>query len=178
MKSDDKLEEYLYKLYSKRPKDMDKFACKANQIVKGLWLGNEDAASDSAFMKRHKIGAVLNMTPDVPNFPGIETMRVPVDDQLRQGDFRKMKKYITSMVAFLERVRDIEKKNVLIHCVAGRQRSCTAVLMYLILVHRMPVKKALKLMVTKRPECFHYGTSLNFGPTIVTYLKELGVDLL
>jgi len=37
----------------------------------------------------------------------------------------------------------------------------------------MPVKQACKFILEKRPEAFHFGTSLNFSKSILSYKEHL-----
>lgn len=181
MKQDKQLEAFVASLKVERPLKISPMAVMANEIVPGLWLGNEDAARNEQFMRKNNIKAVLNMTPDVPNHfcsKNVEYMRIPVHDELRQTDFRQMKAFYRSFVAFLEKNHKLEKKNTLVHCVAGRQRSCTALFLYLVLSRGMDGKKVLRLMSRKRTECWHYGQSMNFSPCISEILKENGKSMI
>lgn len=176
------LEKYIYNL---SPIKLGKVSVKneytslsnANKITNRIYLGNINAAKDKEFFKTHKIKAVLNCTTDIPNYfkddPTIEYMRIPVEDNLRESDFNKMSTYLPVMAEFIHKHADLEKHNIFIHCLAGKQRSPSGVAAYLIKYHNMPVKQACKFILEKRPEAFHFGTSLNFSKSILSYKEHL-----
>ena len=66
-----------------------------SEIIPGLYIGNMHAAADNNFFTTHSIGAVLNVTPDVPHYfttqqGNVEYMRINVNDSLKTEDFNKM----------------------------------------------------------------------------------------
>lgn len=135
------------------------------EIIPRLWLGDMDTAKDAKFFKKNNIKAVLNCTKDVPNYfasKGIEYMRIPVDDDLSKIEIKHMKNYIPHVISFIYKNRDIEEKNVFIHCYAGVQRSAICVVAYLIKAEGFTKKKAIKYVVNKRSVAFFGGRSINF----------------
>ena len=158
-------------------KDQDRPLSKWNKITDKIYLGNYQAANDRKFMKEHKIKAVLNCTKDVPNHfannRDIEYMRIPVEDSLKEKDFDLMYNYMPCIVEFITKHADIQKNKILIHCVAGRQRSAIAVAAYLVCKNGLNPHEACKLILEKRPEGFHHGLSLNFDQALDKYYKDL-----
>ena len=142
-----------------------------NEIIPGLYVGNMQAAKNDDFFKLHSIGAVLNMTPDIPHYFSntngtIEYMRINVNDSLKTDDFNKMFKYFPSGVSFIYKNLVIDNKKVYIHCHAGMQRSAAMAAAYLMFIHRTPLKKAIDVIITKRPVAFSFGRSINFMPAL------------
>ena len=145
------------------------------------------ASQDRAFVKRHKIKSILNMTHDLPcHFHGgggrerairggIEYAIVPVDDSLKTKDYKIMEKALPFAVAFLHRNVDIEKNPTLVHCFAGAQRSATAVAAYL-MTHRPDIapsyEKAVKYVYSRRPAAWHEGEHVNFHQALRAYAKS------
>lgn len=160
-------------------KDEDAPLEKYNKIMDHIYLGNWQAAKDKEFFEKKKIKAVLNCTKeaDVPNHfaknTSIEYMRIPVDDSLREKDFKLMYQYMPVIAEFIHKHVDIQKHNLLVHCVAGRQRSIIAVAAYLVAKHNMTPHDACKFMLDKRPEAFHYGLSLNFEDSLKKYYHDI-----
>jgi protein-tyrosine phosphatase len=172
------LEKYIYslsplKLGKLSVKDEYKPLTDYNKILNRLYLGNRHAAKDKEFFKTHKIKAVLNCTSDIHNHfkddHTIEYMRIPVEDNLRESDFNKMTQFLPIMAEFIHKHVDLQKNNILLHCHAGRQRSAAGVVAYLMKHHNMSPKQACKFVLDKRPEAFHFGTSLNFSKSIISF---------
>lgn len=158
-------------------KDEDKPLEKVNKIISKIYLGNYQAAKDPEFFKANKIKAVLNCTKDIPNHfvckKDIEYMRIPVDDSLRETDFRKMHKFFPVIVEFIYKHAVLQGNNILIHCYAGRQRSAISVAAYLLYHHKMTPSEACKYIMDKRKEAFHFGLSLNFEDSLNKYYKDI-----
>ena len=142
----------------------------AQEIIPKLWLGNIDAAEDPAFFKRFKITATINCTPDIScSMPGVEYLRIDVLDSLKPKDINIMTRELPKAVEFLHKKRDIEKRNVLVHCHAGMQRSCAVVVSYLCKYHAMNIENAVAHILKFRPVAFHHGHHINFIDSIRTY---------
>lgn len=136
-----------------------------SEIIPGLWLGDMFASQDAKFFASKRIGAVLNCTPDVPHHylvDHIEYMRIPVDDDLTEEEIEKMREYMSHAISFLYKNRNIEKKNVFVHCHAGIQRSAICVVGYLIKTTTLNKKNAIAYVIKKRPVAFFGGRSINF----------------
>ncbi len=157
--------------------DEDRPLTKYDKIMNHIFLGNFQAAKDKEFFDTKKIKAVLNCTKEIPNHfahkRDIEYMRIPVDDSLREKDFNLMYQYMPSIVEFIHKHADIQGHNILVHCVAGRQRSCIAVAAYLVAKHGLTPHEACKLILDKRKEAFHHGKSLNFDQALTKFYKNI-----
>lgn len=158
-------------------KDEDKPLEPYTKIISKLYLGNYQAAKDPVFFKEKKIRAVLNCTKDIPNHfackKDIEYMRIPVDDSLRETDFKKMYEFFPVIVEFIHKHVVLQKQNILVHCYAGRQRSAISVAAYLVAKMGMTPADACKYIMDKRKEAFHFGLSLNFEESLNKYYKDL-----
>lgn len=158
-------------------KDEDKPLEAYTKIIPKLYLGNYQAAKDPEFFKEKKIKAVLNCTKDIPNHfackKDVEYMRIPVDDSLRETDFRKMYEFFPAIVEFIHKHVVLQKNNILVHCYAGRQRSAISVAAYLVAKMGMTPAEACKYIMDKRKEAFHFGLSLNFEDSLNKYYKDL-----
>lgn len=146
---------------------------KANEIISGLWLGDMNAATDSDFFKKYKIRAVINCTPDVPMlFKNVDYLNLVLDDSLKDEDILKMSYYLPKAVEFIHLKKDIEGKNILIHCHAGMQRSAAVVTAYLYKYHSLPLSKAIDLILSRRPIAFHHGRHVNFIDALKHYTYQ------
>lgn len=148
-----------------------------SKILPKIYLGNYKAAKDKDFFKKKNIKAVLNCTHDIPhhfrNSGDIEYMRIPVEDSLKEYDIKRLYSFAPVIVAFIDKHVNLHKNNIFIHCQVGRERSATAVVLYLMEKHKLTPTQACKLVMDKRKEAFFYGTSLNFEDTIMKYYKKL-----
>ena len=146
---------------------------KANEIIKGLWIGGIDSLNQD-FFKNFNIKANINCTKDVdcPNIKGVDYYRVPVHDTLKKKDFEQMIQFLPNAIDFIHKKRDIEGKNILINCYLGAQRSCCVATVYLSLHHKMTIQDALSLILARRPVAFHNGKHINFIESIKFYIKD------
>lgn len=116
-------------------------------VLKNLWLGNMKDAQNKAWLKRHKIHKVFNFTPDLPETPGIPTVRCEIEDS--DKDQQKM---LEKGVGWAEQVMEaMEEGPVLIHCKEGRQRSATIATLIYGLKHGQQLHTILKKLRAKRP---------------------------
>ena len=104
----------------------------AHEILPGLWLGNKYAALNNRWLKEQDITVVFNCTKDIPFSPIIKKQyRLPVDDNLKAEEIRNMT--LWSHEAVYKVLAEYNKnQKVLVHCLAGVQRSATIVGMFLI----------------------------------------------
>jgi hypothetical protein len=170
-----------------------------DEIIPNIWLGNYKAAIDIDFLRKNKINFILNCTPNTPlfneiytkkeleNIHKIETYRIPVDDSLLEKDFILMEKYFKIIIPLLLRKYTIEKRRILIHCHAGKQRSAIIVAALLkvlsdkkyVDIPEIPIVKCQEtqfqniynFMIAKRPQVFTYGLRINFEPTYRRFFK-------
>lgn len=148
------------------------------KVARRIYLGNYKAAKDKYFFKDNNIKAVLNCTreKDVNNyFPSdhVEYMRIPVDDSLKAKDYDLMYNFLPAAIEFIYKHVVLQKHNILIHCVMGRQRSVCCLVGYLMKYYDMTPKQAGEYVVGRRQEAFHHGHSVNFNQTINKFYKQL-----
>jgi protein-tyrosine phosphatase len=176
-----KLEDDLRKLsplkHGLKVKNEDDPLADYNKMTTKIYLGNQDTAKNKKFFREKKIRAVLNCSKDISNYftndNNVEYMRIPIDDSLKEIDFKKMYNFFPAIVEFIYKHADIEKHNVFIHCAAGKQRSISAFCAYLMAKKRFSVKKACAYALQKRLEAFHFGTSLNFSKSLIKFEDTL-----
>lgn len=149
----------------------------AHLIIDKLWISNGETAQMTSFFKDNKITAVLNVTKDVPSkFKNkLEYGRVYVDDSLKQVDYDIMTKCLPYCVEFIHKNRDIDGKNVLVHCHEGAQRSAVSVLAYLLKHHSdiaPTIKKGASFIHSKRPIAWHNNNAINFDQSISKYYNS------
>jgi len=118
----------------------------------GLYLGNYEAASDIALLKKHNIKAVLTVASDLRlNYPTNENFTHEVISALDMVSY-DLSKHFTRCFDFIEKNRP--ETNVLVHCLAGISRSATIVIMYLMRTNRMSFESAFSFVKKKRKIIF------------------------
>lgn len=152
-----------------------------HEILPGLWVGNIEASQDSNFLKKNNIKAILNCTIHAPNkfsTNKYEYMRIPVEDSLQKEDIELMKEYLPIGVAFIRKHLHLQNNNILVHCMAGKERSCSIVVGYLLKYFKkenkpLSIKKAYEFIIKKRPPAFFGGQSYNFHDSLIHYKKTI-----
>jgi hypothetical protein len=179
-----------------------------DEIIPRLWLGDANAALDTDFLLKNNINYIVNCTQTVPvihdtlnkkdlslddikQLCKIDTFRIPVNDSLLEKDFILMEQYFKIILPLLLRKYTIEKKNILIHCFAGKQRSAIVVAAFLKILNdnkyihltdipKNNIEKSVQFqticnfMLSKRIQVFTYGYKINF---IKTYKRYFNISL-
>ena len=142
----------------------------ADEIIPGLWLGNRKASQDVNWLRSKNITSVFNATKDIPFAPGTQYMyRIPVDDNLQDDEIRNMEHWSWEIV--FKVIKDYNAgKQILIHCMAGMQRSAAITAMVLIALYRCNTDDAIKYIKSKRPIAFYIQA--NFYKSIKGFEKS------
>ena len=136
----------------------------ANEIIPRLWLGNAKASMDEQFIRDKNIQVVFNCTKNLSFSPMIPVKyRVPVDDNLEEEEIRNMELW-SSEIAYKIMAEYVEGKSILVHCMAGMQRSAASVAFFLISYRKMRALDAMKMIKEKRRIAFF--PRANFGRSI------------
>jgi atypical dual specificity phosphatase len=136
----------------------------------GVILGARPLTRDLANLYREGVRAVINMCQEYPG---------PVDAYKKLGieqlwlptiDFQPPSlKHVSQGVDFIQQVVDRGDK-VYVHCKAGRARSATVVLCWLVKHRKMSVVEAQTHLLLKRP---HVHARLTERSVVKEYAKQL-----
>jgi hypothetical protein len=149
----------------------------ANQIIPRLWLGNYYSSQNVDFIQSNRITVVINCTKDLPflKLNGVYKYRIPIDDNLHKDEIENMSVWIGHILPIM--VEHYNKgRSMLVHCMAGMQRSAIVVLSYLYAHHVDDPKMALYLMRQKRPIVF--VPMMNFGLSFRSFFGDKPYKLL
>jgi dual specificity phosphatase 12 len=136
----------------------------ADEIIPRLWLGNAKASMDEEFIRNKGIKVVFNCTKNLPFSPMIpQKYRVPVDDNLEEIEIRNMELWSTE-ISFKIVSEYLKGRTILIHCMAGMQRSAASMAFALIVLLKIHALDAMKMIKIKRPIAFY--PRANFGRSI------------
>ena len=148
----------------------------ADEIIPRIWLGNVRASTDQDFIRKNNIQVVFNCTKDLPFSPLIPIKyRVPVDDNLREEEIRNLELWSSEITQKL--MMEYRKgHNILVHCMAGMQRSAACVAFLLIAVEGMHGLDAMQFIKQRRQIAFH--PNANFGRSIDYFDREFHSNIL
>ena len=136
----------------------------ANEILPRLWLGNAKASMNEDFIIKNNITVVFNCTKNLPFSPMIPIKyRIPVDDNLEEEEIRNMEQW-SSEIAYKMMTEYVEGKTILVHCMAGMQRSAASMAFMLIAYQKVRALDAMRMIKEKRRIAFH--PRANFGRSI------------
>ena len=148
----------------------------ANEILPNLWLGNARASMSEQFIAEKQIHVVFNCTKNLPFSPMIPIKyRIPVDDNLEEEEIRNMELW-SSEIAFKIIAEYKQGRHILVHCMAGMQRSAASVAFMLITHLHMRGKDAMKMIKEKRSIAFH--PRANFGLSIEYFDQRFHEEML
>ncbi|KAK4405679.1 Dual specificity protein phosphatase 1 [Sesamum angolense] len=118
------------------------------QIEEGLYLGSLGAANNRSALKSlnitHILTIAISLAPAHPNDFIYKIVEVPDREDIT------ITQYFDECFAFIDEAR-ARGGGVLVHCFAGRSRSVTVVVGYLMFKHGMSFTEALEYVKTKRP---------------------------
>jgi protein-tyrosine phosphatase len=137
---------------------------KANEIIPGLWIGDRRSAENPK-----GFDVVVNATVDFPFADqSLINYRVPVRDNRRLEEILKMTYYLPKIISEIHHERQKGHK-ILVHCMAGSQRSATIVAAYLMKYYQMDIPQAMELIRSKRSVTFF--PLVNFKMSLVLFKK-------
>lgn len=145
----------------------------SNLIISGdsnVWLGDINSSRDYTFISDNNISAIINATYDIDiiKYNDIKFYRIPLGDSGDPIDQVLMDKCLPKAVNLLYKLM-CNHNNILIHCMAGQQRSATIVAGFIYLYFDMSLEDTLKYIIKQRPVSFYYGKD----PHFLNQLKKL-----
>ncbi|EFX64221.1 hypothetical protein DAPPUDRAFT_66371, partial [Daphnia pulex] len=122
------------------------------------------------------IQVVFNCTKNLPfSYMVPVRYRIPVDDNLQEEEIRNMALWSVEIAHKI--MSEYNKgKTILVHCMAGMQRSAAAVAFFLIANNRMKMEDAMAYIRQRRPIAFTPGA--NFEDSIRYFTKEWQTNIL
>lgn len=140
----------------------------ANEILSGLWLGNISDAKNLEFI--NSLDIVINCSKDIPFLSKTtKNIRIPIDDNLEEKEIKNLSKFLPKITSFIHSSLK-NNKNILVHCYAGKQRSASVIVAYLIRYLNISLEKAILLVRTKRDIIF--TPCINFKSSLLKFEKD------
>lgn len=119
-----------------------------SEVIPGLYIGSIGAALNKNFLLENQIGFILTVADNLNNsFPDLFTYKsIEILDTI---DFNILN-VLDQAFEFIDTAVNSGNK-VLVHCFAGKSRSATVVIAYLMKKHSMRLEAALEYLKAKRP---------------------------
>ena len=148
----------------------------ADEIIPRIWLGNVRSSTNEEFIRKNNIKVVFNCTKDLPFSYAIPIKyRVPVDDNLQEAEIRNLELW-SAEIAYKILTEYNKGHTILIHCMAGMQRSAACVAFFLIVHEEMHALDAMTFIKQRRSIAFH--PSANFGRSIDYFDRQFHTQIL
>jgi len=91
----------------------------------------------------------------------IKYYRIPVDDNGKDIEIQNFYKYTMEILHLI--INEYKKgKNILVHCLAGNQRSAAFVVAFLMFYKNIRLEDSVKYVLEKKPNVFFFGQTINF----------------
>ena len=147
-----------------------------HQIIPNLYIGDKYSIYEPFFVDKKLL--VVNATNDVNFNKKLKSVnvRIPVDDDLSSYSNRVLFKNLHKITEIIHKYLN-NNFIVLVHCVAGRQRSCATVAAYLMKygispeIRNMGMDSAIKHVKKKRPYAFFLN--VNFKHSLKKFSDTL-----
>lgn len=127
-----------------------------NSVLQYLYVGSKDALPLETSIPSFQF--IVNCTVDIPfsKYPTEEQLRIPIEDN--EDDNLKFLEMIFYTNA-CEKIHSCicRKKNVLVYCDSGNQRSCSLVVCFLIKYLKILPYQAINLVCNTRISAFNDG---------------------
>ena len=141
----------------------------ACEILTNLWLGNIRDSRNIEFI--NSIDVVVNCSKKIPFLnKNKKCIRIPVDDNLEKIEIENMYKYFPKITEIIHNYLQ-NNKIVFVHCYAGKQRSASIVIAYIMRYLHINYKNSLKLLESKRSIVF--TPLVNFENALVLYESDI-----
>ena len=156
-----------------------------NEIIPNLFLGSIEASENFDFIDNKNISVIINCSKDIPNKFSLNLLkpieeapkeirewlynnsyyikyyRVPVDDSGKEIDIDDFYKYTLEILGSVKKEYE-SGKSILVHCLAGSQRSASFVCAFIMLYYKMSLIESIEYLLSKKPNVFFFGNQINF----------------
>lgn len=126
------------------------------EVIPNLWLGNVQDSLDSVFISN--IDIVINCTKDLKFLDeSKKCIRIPIEDNLEDIEIQNLYSYLSKITEYIHNNLR-QGRRVFVHCFAGKQRSASVVIAYIMRYYKLDLNKAIELVKSKRmiiftPQC-------------------------
>ena len=156
-----------------------------NEILPNLYLGSIESSENFDFIQKNNISVIVNWSKDILNKFSLNLLkniedapinvqewlynnsyyikyyRIPVDDSGKNIDIEDFYKYIKMYLHLI--INEYNNgKHILIHCLAGNQRSAAFVVAFVMVYKKISLQESINFVLKKKPNIFFFGSNINF----------------
>ena len=143
------------------------------EIIPGLWLSDKNISLNKQFFKDNQIDIVINCSKDLQFIDlDIEKVRLKIHDNLQDDEIINMYHNLDYITKYIYDNLSL-CKNILVHCYAGKQRSATVIIAYLLRYSKLDLNKCIELLKYKKENVF--TPSINFIDALKLYNKDINI---
>jgi len=137
------------------------------EIIPGVYLANNNVASNSNFYVEKGIKGIINCSRDLPFYvQDLHQLRLNIDDN--PSYINEFYKSLNICMEFIN-----THKPVLIHCFAGMSRSASLYAAYLIKYHNQTPASAVQTIINVRPFSFNYGKTFYYADALNKFYSDV-----
>jgi protein-tyrosine phosphatase len=169
-----------------------------NEIIPNLFIGSIEASTDYNFIEKNKISIIVNCSKNIENkftlnllkpiedapqivkdwlFDNsyyIKYYRINVDDNGKPEEIDNFYKLVTELLPIID--YEYKKgKSILVHCLAGNQRSAAFICAFLIYAKKFTLNNAVSYLLEKKPNVFFFGNQINFKNALIRIEKHCNI---
>jgi protein-tyrosine phosphatase len=167
-----------------------------NEIIPNLFIGSIESSQDFNFINNNKISVIVNCTKDIKdtfslnllkpiedapleiqewlynNSYYIKYYRIPVDDNGKEIEISNFYEYTINILNTI--INEYNKgKAILVHCLAGNQRSAAFICSFLIKFKNLSLDESISYILEKKANVFFFGQQINFLNALKKIEKEI-----
>ncbi|XP_029027752.1 dual specificity protein phosphatase 18 [Betta splendens] len=138
-----------------------------SQVCPGLYVSGLDSALNCSVLSSRNITLVVNASGldnvSYPDLEGLQVLHVPIQDQ----PHAPLEQYFDPVA---EQIHQNQAGRTLVHCTAGRSRSPSLIMAYLMRFEALSLRQAHELILQQRP---FIRPNAGFWRQLINYEKTL-----
>jgi protein-tyrosine phosphatase len=162
------------------------------QIIPQLFIGPIDASQNFEDLQKNNICVIVNCSKDIDNKFQLNLLkpleeaqdwlynnsyyikyyRIAVDDNGNKKEVVSFYNQTRNLLEVIKKEYD-SKKNILVHCLAGNQRSAAFVCAFLMFIKNISIHESIEILLEQKPNSFFFGSQINF----IEALNQLEKDM-
>ena len=129
-----------------------KLFLKMTPIIDNIILGNACDASFYSRLKDAKVGIIINVTKEIPNYfeTDFKYYNIHLNDQNHENFTNDIFDKVNTFIEIYKSQSEYDAYNILIHCYMGSSRSATVAAAYMIYKYGYSVENCVDLLRSKR----------------------------
>ena len=167
-----------------------------NQVLDRLYIGSVEAAHTFSYIENNNISVIVNCSKDIENKYQLNLLkpleeapqevqdwlynnscyikyyRIPIDDNGKKEEINNFYNYLLTEIDKI--ITEYNNgKTILIHCLAGNQRSAAFVVAFLMKYKKIGIQDAINMLIEKKPNVFFFGRQINFMDALEKYYNQI-----